>query len=110
MDVYNSYKKRASTKDMQFSLTVEDFELMTSKPCHYCGKEPAQVRKIKGVQGEYVYNGIDRINNSKGYEHGNCVPCCGICNSMKYTLSVEDFIEHIKLILERFEYGTRSAS
>ena len=39
------------------------------------------------------------MDNTLGYTEDNCVTCCKICNRMKDTLTVEDFKEHIKTIL-----------
>lgn len=64
-------------------------ELMTS-PCHYCGLLELDVR----------VNGIDRVNNDIGYESGNVVPCCKLCNYFKKNYTVEQFIEHAKRITE----------
>ena len=44
-------------------------------------------------------NGIDRIDSTLGYTSANTVPCCSLCNSMKSTLSPDNFIAHIKQIL-----------
>jgi len=39
------------------------------------------------------YQGIDRINNNVGYESGNCVPCCNICNRAKLNRDKNAFIQ-----------------
>jgi hypothetical protein len=33
------------------------------------------------------YNGIDRVDNEKGYLVENCVPCCFTCNSLKKSVT-----------------------
>jgi hypothetical protein len=53
--------------------------------------------------GDYVYNGIDRKNNSLGYVSNNCVPCCSECNLMKRKMSVNQFLEHMRKILCNFD-------
>ena len=58
------------------------------------------------------YNGIDRLDNSKGYEKENTVTCCGICNKMKLTLTLKEFIEQCSQIYRhhrRTEYLAQSA-
>lgn len=47
--------------------------------CFYCGSAPDPV------------NGIDRVNNARGYEEDNVVSCCTCCNTAKLDHSVEDF-------------------
>ncbi|HEC67150.1 MAG TPA: hypothetical protein ENI23_17875 [bacterium] len=44
--------------------------------------------------------GLDRVDNKKGYELENCVPCCKICNSMKMTMDKDEFLKHIKRIAD----------
>jgi hypothetical protein len=76
---------------------------LSSSDCAYCGSPPSQVYCSKGgYNGDYIYNGIDRVNNSIGYEENNVVACCKICNTMKSTLSQEKFFRHIKRIVERW--------
>jgi len=43
-------------------------------------------------------NGVDRVNNKIGYRVDNCVPCCSVCNIMKNTLGVADFLAHVQRI------------
>jgi len=40
----------------------------------------------------YIYNGLDRIDNEKGYLLDNVTPCCKICNQAKHALSLDDFL------------------
>jgi len=47
-----------------------------------------------------TYCGIDRIDNTKSYIKENCVPCCNICNRMKLEMNTQEFIEHIRRIME----------
>lgn len=43
-----------------------------------------------------VANGIDRLDNSKGYTLGNTVSCCKGHNTMKSSLSTNEFLELIR--------------
>jgi hypothetical protein len=52
------------------------------------------------MYGNYTYNGLDRVNNSKGYTRTNVVPCCIICNNAKRTLSLSEFLEWIGQVYE----------
>ena len=89
---YNIYKKNAKKRNLEFNLTREEFYNLTSKPCEYCGD----------IQD---YNGIDRIDSSKGYETSNCVPCCEICNKMKLNYSKKDFLYQVQKIYEYINWG-----
>lgn len=39
-----------------------------------------------------IYNGIDRIDNAKGYTIENSVTCCKRCNFAKRNMSYDEFI------------------
>jgi hypothetical protein len=43
----------------------------------------------------YIYNGVDRVDSSKGYVKENVVPCCKWCNIAKGNKSAAEFKEHI---------------
>lgn len=83
-------------------LSIKDYSKMSLENCNYCGEEPREVNylyKEKGVEKNLPkFNGIDRIDSSLDYSLDNCVPCCGICNTMKASLSVDDFFNHIRKI------------
>jgi len=55
--------------------------------CSYCG-------------GSIETIGIDRINSTLGYVLDNVTACCSICNTMKFTLNVDDFLNHVYKIAE----------
>ena len=44
------------------------------------------------------YSGLDRLDSSKGYIHGNVVPCCRNCNVFRGRIPVEKFFEMIERI------------
>lgn len=89
--LYKRYQRQAKKKGRSFSLTEEEFFVLTKSNCCYCGIEPRQVIEGERSNGEYVFNGIDREDNDFGYEHWNCVSCCGKCNKAKGQSSLEDF-------------------
>lgn len=87
---YNIYKKNAKRRKLDFNLSKEDFYVLTSQPCHYCGD-------IK------EYNGIDRIDSTQGYFLKNCVSCCSICNKMKLDYKYSFWLNHMKKIIKKQE-------
>lgn len=89
----NSYKHNAKKRELEYQLTDEEFNSITSSNCFYCGVEPRQKvsNKFNKRNGTYVYNGLDRIDNTRGYVVSNCVACCGICNRAKNNLSTQEF-------------------
>lgn len=92
--LFDTYRRRSLEKGFSFDLSKEEFREMTSENCFYCGLEPKQ-KAAKGMgicYGEYLYNGIDRIDSKKGYSKDNIVPCCGQCNVAKNDYSYEEFL------------------
>ena len=93
--VYASYIRGAKRRGLSFNLTLEQFVEITSQDCHYCGDKPNQKYTKKGMRGVAIYNGIDRVDNTIGYEIDNVVTCCGYCNFSKGKKTVEEFEEWI---------------
>ena len=94
--LFYTYEKEARNRDLDFSLTREEFAMLTKQNCDYCGKDPQQISKLNKYQ--YLYNGIDRIDSSKGYTLDNCVSCCGRCNRGKGNMTREEFFNLITKI------------
>lgn len=99
--LYNSYKQSAKRRGLFWGITLDNFAKLTKQNCYYCGIEPKQ-SGLKGMNhqrnGDYIYNGIDRVDNDKGYTLDNVVTCCGTCNNMKRTLSKRKFIDQVMRI------------
>jgi len=98
--LYSSYKTRARDKNIEFDFSKEEFKIITKENCFYCNREPFQkispTRKNR-YNGYYIYNGVDRIDSSKGYTKENSVPCCGQCNVSKNNYTEDQFLEWIKI-------------
>lgn len=101
-ELFKSYKKSAKERNLTFSLTKEEFAELITKPCVYCGDQQTQVMRGTYVKdgkrysnGEFWYTGLDRFDNFKGYEVDNVVPCCGVCNKIKYTFNKSELFEHL---------------
>ncbi len=75
-DVLRSYKNR----NIPFKLTKEEFRKYTKQNCHYCGSIPKKEKTHPHSPSVYTYNGLDRVDNTKGYENENIVSCCEHCN------------------------------
>lgn len=104
-----NYQCKAKKRGIEWTLSDEEFEKICSQNCAYCGAEPIQRQWKMGNKnrgsGYHIrlsterLNGIDRIDNSKGYTVENATACCGICNSMKLALTVDQFLTHLLLII-----------
>lgn len=105
----------AKTRGLSCSLSLEEVKEISTKPCYYCGELPVEytgyrnfreaARKWRGNKKLYpanvetvIKNGIDRVDNSRGYEKGNVVSCCEWCNKMKMDHTVDEFLDKIDRI------------
>lgn len=89
------YKRVAKRKGHSFDLTEEQFKELTQQDCHYCGTKPENISGQNRCNGIYIYNGIDRIDNNKGYILENSVPCCKRCNTAKNDSTIQEYKDWI---------------
>lgn len=99
------YKKHAKERGFSFDLNYDYFKKLTQDNCHYCGIEPIQIYQLKDPKTGKIrsgipinYNGIDRVDSTKGYYKDNVVTCCKICNRAKSNLSIADFKKWINKV------------
>lgn len=95
--LWQHYNRQKGDRGIAFELTREQFRMLVTMDCAYCGTEPAQVKRT-GSGDEFTYNGIDRIDPSKGYTWDNCNPCCKYCNFAKNNFPLDVWLDHIKRI------------
>ena len=95
----------------------ESFLLLSQENCTYCGRAPFKTknrgrRRKKGVSayqlqnGDFTYNGLDRIDNAKDHSPDNVVPCCWDCNNMRGASTVDEFRIHIRRVYEFWAHTT----
>lgn len=105
--LYRDYLKRQKNSNLSFDMFFE----LTRKTCYYCGCEPNQQcniyttstfrRSVDYVYPEsFIYNGLDRIDSSKGYDVDNVLTCCKTCNFMKHVLSQQEMFSKIIEIIK----------
>ena len=101
----------------------DTFFKLSQKECFYCGRAPQKRYcygkkqsgefsvKVNGKrkcsddqtsEGCFLYNGLDRIDNSKGHSPDNVVTSCYRCNQAKNDMTFEEFIKLIALIYKRW--------
>ena len=76
----------------KLNLDKEQFRAIVISDCHYCGTAPQQRFGRPAHNGYFYYNGVDRVDSSKGYDVDNVVPCCGRCNVAKNNMPLNDFL------------------
>jgi hypothetical protein len=94
------YKCSAVKRGFELNLTENDFKKLFESNCMFCGKPPSQVSDVG--TGQFIYNGIDRLNPKVGYVIGNVGPCCKSCNLRKGKLSLSEFKEWITSVYNNF--------
>lgn len=85
---YTDYKKRAKKKELSFEFTEEAFTIKCKMSCYLCGKKTDDTHK----------NGLDRLDNTKGYTEENTKCCCWNCNFMKKDYDYGTFLQKMILI------------
>jgi len=84
-----------------WALDLEAYTSLVTGICHYCGRPPNQLPKGANMNPSLRRNGIDRMDNTRGYEPDNCVSCCASCNREKRAQTFEVFVENTK---RRYEH------
>ena len=94
VNIVNDIKCKARKRGKAWMLSHEEAFSLITQACTYCGFTP-----------EWPENrvGIDRVDNLKGYEVDNCVPCCFHCNSAKGDQTLEEFKAWLYRIAERYK-------
>ncbi len=103
--VLMTYQKDAKKRNLEFNLIEQEFENLILDKCYYCGMEWSNTlkdHKKESEMKELHYNGIDRLDNTKGYIKENVVSCCKLCNHFKWILPTEEFFNWIDLVYENF--------
>jgi len=89
--LFNIYKSSAGNRNLVFDIPFGEFIKLTSMNCHYCGSKPQSIIKNPRGNGDYYYNGLDRVDNLQHYAVNNVVPCCTTCNSAKSNKTIDEF-------------------
>lgn len=92
------YKSSAKCRELTYSMSDDFLFSLVKNPCYYCNSEPFKPHR---EDNNFLYNGLDRIDNNIGYLESNVVPCCFICNKMKGVLNEGEFMEHLNKIFTR---------
>ena len=96
------------------NITFEQFYELSKMPCHWCGREPKNIRKPGRKNKDksqrksgipFIYNGLDRLDSTKGHDYENCVPCCRRCNWSKNDGTIDEFLSMIREVYQRHLAG-----
>jgi len=104
--IFSNYKRSAERRDIKFKITKQQFFDLTSKNCFYCNSLPSNKTKDRNLTnqrkklGVFIYNGLDRINPNGDYTLDNVVPACITCNRAKNNLSIQEWNNWIKRLIQ----------
>lgn len=76
-------------------INFDDYVKKIDEPCYYCGVVKDSFLKDRKTGFLLYYNGLDRIDSSKGYTNENTVPACKWCNISKSQMTTTEFKEFI---------------
>ena len=97
---YWQYLYAAKRRKIEWDLTKEQVYQLFAGTCHYCGIQPSTVYKRSGCTQTFLYNGIDRIDSSRGYLSDNVVSCCKACNFAKSEMTTGEFRTWVKRVAD----------
>lgn len=100
-------------QDKKCNLTFEQWYKISQENCFYCGCAPQgsynyflkkkYSSESAKKEGDFIYNGLDRVDSKKAHTIDNVVACCYTCNKAKSNRTVESFKEYI-LNLKKDQY------
>lgn len=80
---FSQYRNRAICSGLDFLISEIEYNDITKNNCYICGK-------LNSSKNE---NGIDRVDNSTGYNLENAKACCAECNYMKIDYNWDNMIQ-----------------
>lgn len=100
--LYYNYQRSAKIRGLDFGLTLNDFIDFIKQPCTYCGNILNTIEVSIGSNNNVKLrcNGIDRIDNTKGYTIVNCTACCSKCNYAKGSMTTQEYIDLCKRVAD----------
>jgi len=93
---YLKYRTQAERDNREFSLSIDEFWDIVTQNCYLCGAGPSLRRMGNGSKHHMVVNGIDRVDNAKGYTLENSRPCCSLCNRSKMDHKLSKWLDWLK--------------
>jgi hypothetical protein len=86
-EILRYYRRNAKVMNREWALSNVEAAAILNLPCMYCGD--------RGPEG---LGGIDRIDNSRGYESDNVAPACKRCNQARNDQTQEEFLNWIERV------------
>ena len=93
-EMWRSTQRNAYSRGLLFTITENEFEKIIIQPCYYCN-----------FYSKFRLNGIDRIDNNKGYTINNSITSCKMCNIIKNTQHPIEFLEKVDAIISYIKHN-----
>lgn len=100
-------QRQARDRDYEYTLTRDELINLMGQHCHYCGGSASNLNQHPELNGTFAYNGIDRVDNSKGYILENVVPCCKHCNYAKRDRTQDEFLAWVSQVYNHSIHGDK---
>jgi hypothetical protein len=102
-------------KNYKRELPFDDFFELSQQNCFYCNAPPTncqdscrqdgnKILKDSENEGDFIYNGLDRVDSSLSHMKENCVPACKDCNLKK---SDDDVFKFALWIVRIYNYWAK---
>lgn len=91
---YKQYENNAKQRKLVWAIEQNLFNFLITDTCYYCG--------LKHTHNS-SFLGLDRVDNSRGYELDNVVSCCKMCNRAKGTYTEKEFIALARNICKNYK-------
>lgn len=105
--IFATYSNSAKKRGHEFTLTKQDLTSLVSKTCYYCGREPSQESWVNDFH-HVKYNGLDRVDNEKGYTIDNVVTSCYRCNRAKAKMTKDQFLDWVSRVYKFLVLGEKT--
>ncbi|MFC1453637.1 hypothetical protein ACFLQL_00470 [Verrucomicrobiota bacterium] len=100
-----TYKRSARERNMPYELSDIELYTLLKNNCYYCDKTLSNLMSFNGHHFEY--NGVDRVDNTKGYIVNNCVSACITCNIAKHQMTPDEFEQWIIRVYNHRNLGNK---
>lgn len=111
---FRGMNRGAKSRGLEVDLSFDEYKEIVKQRCGYCDSPILDThyaysrrRYSKGKEFDVnaEFNGIDRMDSSKGYIKGNMISCCSMCNRMKSDFESDIFLNKVK---EIYEHATKN--
>lgn len=100
--VYSRMKSEAKRRNRIIDLSFQAVTNFILLPCQSCDDKWSThiTTTYNGEKYTLLYNGLDRIDNSRGYVPNNVITLCKTCNRMKLEQNLEEMVRRAEGLIK----------